>query len=56
MKMKERIKKLEAFREKIDRLTYRQVVEGCADDNIGAKLENKLLNLITEARNLREDV
>lgn len=49
-----RIKALETLRIKIDNLTYREVVEGCADDSIGQRLENKILDLVTEARNLRE--
>ena len=48
--MKERIKKLEALRDKIAYLTYRQTVEGTCDDNVGEKLENKILGFITEAR------
>lgn len=50
----ERIKALEDFRIKVANLRYREVVEGCENDSGGEKLENKILDLVTEARNIGE--
>ena len=50
--MKNRIEKLEALRDKVGYLTYRQTVEGTCDDKLGEKLENKILGFITDARNI----
>jgi hypothetical protein len=49
-----RIEQLEKLRENISRLRYREVVEGCENDKCGEKLENKILDLVTDARVIGE--
>lgn len=52
--MKNRIKQLEKLRENIAALRYRETVEGTCDDKCGERLENKILDLVNDARLIGE--